>query len=149
MRRRVGMLAFALLASAAVAAAGTALTVGPAAAATSEIWGTAQQVSGAGVPTGFHVAAALSAARVRYGKEHAERLTVRVAPQYAGEPTGTVTVKSGTQTVCSIRLTSGTGSCRLSARKLRTGRHRLVATYPGSRSFGKSASAAKYPTVLK
>ena len=49
----------------------------------------------------------LSAAKVTYGHERSERLTVKVTGQYAGTPGGKVTVKSGKTTVCTITLTAG------------------------------------------
>ena len=94
-------------------------------------------------------ALSLSAARVTYGREQAERLAVTVTPQYGGTPGGTVTVKSGTTTVCVITLASGKGSCTLTASKLRTGTYTLVAAYPGSSDFTSSASARKTPTVVR
>jgi hypothetical protein len=57
----------------------------------------------------------LSAAKVTYGHEQAEHLTVTVTPQHSGTPTGTVAVKNGTATECTIILASGKGSCTLTA----------------------------------
>jgi len=85
----------------------------------------------------------LSAARVAYGHEQAERLTVRVAPQYTGTPPGKVTVSAGRTVVCVITLASGGGSCTLTASKLTAGSYHLVARYAGSASFGPSASAGQ------
>jgi hypothetical protein len=86
---------------------------------------------------------------VTCGHEQAERLTVSVAPRYSGTPGGTVTVKSGTVTVCTIKLASGKGSCTLSAAKLPAGPHTLAAAYPGSSDFTSSTSARKTLTVAK
>ena len=91
----------------------------------------------------------LSAARVTYGHEGSERLTVRVAGQYAGIPAGKVTVKSGKTTVCTITLTSGQGSCVLAARKLPVGIRTLVAVYSGSSDFTGAASPTKTLKVVK
>jgi ribosomal protein L27 len=85
----------------------------------------------------------LSAGTVTYGHEQAERLRVTVTPQYSGTPGGTVAVKTGTITVCTIRLASGRGGCTLTARKLGRGTHTLFAAYPGSGDFTGSASARK------
>jgi hypothetical protein len=92
---------------------------------------------------------ALSASRVTYGHEQAERLSVSVAPQYSGTPGGTVTVRSGSATVCTITLGSGKGSCTLSAKKLPVGTHAWVASYSGSSDFTSSTSASKSLTVVK
>jgi Bacterial Ig-like domain (group 3) len=92
---------------------------------------------------------ALSAARISYGHEQAERLTVTVSPRYAGTPAGSVTLKAGRTVVCVVKLASGKGSCRLTARELEAASYHLVADYGGSADFGSSVSAAKTLTVLK
>ena len=95
-------------------------------------------------------ALSLSATKVTYGHEQAERLTASVAPQYSGTtPGGTVTVKSGTTTVCTITLGSGKGSCTLSTAKLPAATQHLTATYNGSADFNTSASAAETLAVSK
>jgi len=90
----------------------------------------------------------LSAARVTYGQERSERLTVKVTPQYAGMPAGKVTVKSGKTTVCTITLASGKGGCTLAARKLPVGTRTLTAVYAGSSDFTGAASARKTIKVV-
>jgi hypothetical protein len=95
------------------------------------------------------VTLSLSAARVTYGQERSERLTVKVTGQYAGTPTGKVTVTSGTTTVCTITLASGKGSCVLSAKKLPVGTRTLTAVYGGSGDFTGAASARKTLKVVK
>jgi hypothetical protein len=90
----------------------------------------------------------LSTARITYGSERVERLKVRVSPQYSGTPTGVVVVRSGSSVVCTIKLASGAGSCRLSPRKLGIGRHNLVAAYRGSGDFSGSTSAEIRLTVV-
>ena len=47
------------------------------------------------------------AAKVTYGKEQAERLSIAVAPEYGGMPAGTVTVRSGKVAICVIALVAG------------------------------------------
>jgi hypothetical protein len=84
---------------------------------------------------------------VRYGHEQAEVLTVRVTPQYAGIPAGAVAVKAGATRLCLITLKLGTGSCRLSARQLRTGKYTLTATYHGTAEF-KASTSAKHPLTV-
>jgi hypothetical protein len=92
---------------------------------------------------------ALSAAKVVYGHEQAERLSVRVVPQFSGTPAGKVTVKSGSAVVCVITLAHGAGSCVLTATKLAPGSHPLVAGYSGSASFAPSASVKQTLTVTR
>ena len=84
-----------------------------------------------------------------YGHEQAEHLTVTVTPQYSGTPSGKVTIKTGTTTVCTITLASGKGHCTLTARQLRRGTYTLAAAYPGSSDFTSSTSARKTLTVVK
>ena len=91
----------------------------------------------------------LSAAKVTYGHEQAEKLTVLVFPQYAGTPGGKVTVKAGRTAVCVITLKSRIGACTLAAKKLRPGTYALTATYPGSADYASSVSASKTLTVAK
>jgi hypothetical protein len=91
-------------------------------------------------------ALALSTSSITVGKEQAERLSVAVIPQLGGTPAGTVTLKAGTRTVCTVALKSGKGSCALSAKELTSGTYHLIASYPGKGGFTASASA---PRTLK
>jgi hypothetical protein len=93
-------------------------------------------------------ALSLSTTRVTYGHEQAEHVSVTVTSSGV-TPGGTVTVKSGSTTVCTITLRSGKGSCTLSAKKLPAGNRTLVATYSGSSDVTGSASAKKTLTVVK
>jgi hypothetical protein len=93
---------------------------------------------------------ALSAGRVVYGHEQVPAVTVTVDPEYSGlTPTGTVTVKAGSTSVCSVALSSGTASCTLAARELTAGRYRLVAAYAGNADLRGSTSAGSTLSVTK
>jgi hypothetical protein len=48
-----------------------------------------------------------------------------------------------------IKLSSGKGSCTLSAKRLKAGTYRLVATYSGNKNFKGSTSAKETLTVAK
>jgi hypothetical protein len=77
-------------------------------------------------------------------------LSVTVSPQHSGTtPTGRVTISESGTALCVITLSSGKGSCRLSAKRLKAGAYRLVATYGGSKDFDRSASAKETLTVVK
>jgi len=91
----------------------------------------------------------LSATTVKFGSEQTERLSVRVAPHFAGTPAGKVTVRAGGTVVCTMTLSSGSGSCALSASQLVSGSHPLVASYAGSASFTGSSSPQRMLTVTK
>jgi Bacterial Ig-like domain (group 3) len=92
---------------------------------------------------------ALSTSSVTLGRERAERLVVAVAPQFGGTPAGTVRLKSGTRTICTIVLRSGKGSCTLTAKELKPGTYRLIASYPGKGGFTGSASAPRTLRVAR
>jgi hypothetical protein len=94
-------------------------------------------------------ALALSAAKVKVGHEQAEHLTVTVKPGFSGTPAGKVTVKTGTTRICVITLVKGKGTCTLTARQLRPGKHALTATYPGTAPYARSSSPKKTLTVTK
>jgi hypothetical protein len=91
----------------------------------------------------------LSATKVTYGHEQSEKLSVAVSPQYSGMPSGKVTIKTSSTTVCTITLKLGKGTCTLSATQLNTGSHRLVADYAGNSDFNSSVSVTKTITVAK
>ncbi len=91
----------------------------------------------------------LSAAKVLYGDEQVERLSVSVSSKAGGsKPSGKVAVKkSATKTVCVITLSAGRGSCTLKAAQLPGGTYSLVAAYSGSLDFDTSVSAKQTLTV--
>jgi hypothetical protein len=91
----------------------------------------------------------LAAATVKYGSEQSEQLSVHVAPKYSGVPAGTVTVHAGGTVVCTVKLASGAGSCRLAAQALAPGSYHLVASYGGGTDFDNSASAQQSLSVSK
>jgi hypothetical protein len=91
----------------------------------------------------------LSASKVTYGDEQAERVSVTVSPEFGGTPAGTITVKTGTTTVCLITLSSAKGSCTLSAARFGPGAYPLGVTYGGSSDFESSAPSLRTLTVAK
>jgi hypothetical protein len=90
----------------------------------------------------------LSAGRITFGREQAERISVKVA-SHSGAPGGSVSVKSGSRVICVISLKSGAGSCTLASRHLPAGKYFAAAFYSGSFGFGASRTAAKVLTVVK
>jgi hypothetical protein len=92
---------------------------------------------------------ALSAPTVVYGDEQAERFSVDVSSRTGASPTGEVVVRSGTTTLCSVRLSAGKGSCRPAPRSLPAGSYRIVAHYDGSHGFKSSVSVAHPLSVSK
>jgi uncharacterized protein YjbI with pentapeptide repeats len=91
----------------------------------------------------------LSASRITFGHEQSEHLTVKITPQYSGTPSGKVSVKSGSTTICTITLASGKGTCTLSSKKLRTGTYHPAAAFPVGTNFAGSTSARLTLTVLR
>jgi Bacterial Ig-like domain (group 3) len=99
------------------------------------------------VKASSRTALSLSAAKVQYGSERSERVSVKIAPQSAGTPGGKVTVKAGGATLAVISLRSGQGSLTLSAKRLTAGSYTLVAIYSGNADFKGSTSAKRSLTV--
>jgi hypothetical protein len=91
----------------------------------------------------------LSAARVKFGHEQAEKISVRVSPRTGGTAGGKVTVKSGTATLCVMTLSGGKGSCTLAAKALKPASYQLIASYGGSQTYHGSRSTAKTLTITK
>jgi hypothetical protein len=91
----------------------------------------------------------LSAAKVTYGDERVEQMSVTVSPEFtAPAPTGKVTISDGKTTLCVLALLSDKGSCSLSSKELKSGTYHLVATYGGSSEFTGSF-ATETLTVVK
>jgi hypothetical protein len=88
-------------------------------------------------------ALSLSSAKVTYGHEQSERLSVTVRARYSGIPGGTVAIKAGAATICVIHLKAGRGSCALTATKLRVGTYHLIAAYAGSAGYLGSTAASR------
>ena len=93
----------------------------------------------------------LSTGRLVYGSEGVKNLfSVTVS---TGSPTsartGTVAIKEGATTLCTITLAASTGACTLTSTKLPVGVHGLVATYGGSAMFSGSTSTKQTLTVVK
>ncbi|MGA2530747.1 MAG: Ig-like domain repeat protein [Acidimicrobiales bacterium] len=102
------------------------------------------------VPASSATTLSISAAKVPYGHEGTEKLSVSLRPQFSGStPTGIVTVSESSRRLCAISLSARAGSCTLSARSLPPGSYGLVATYTGSLEFNSSASAKQRLTVSK
>jgi hypothetical protein len=97
------------------------------------------------------VTLSLSAAKVTFGHERAERISVKVTPRTGGTPGGRVTVRAGARNtaLCVITLAKGRGSCLLPAKKLRPGTYKLTARYGGSRVYSGSTSGTKTLTVAR
>jgi hypothetical protein len=89
----------------------------------------------------------LSRARVNFGSEQLERFAVRVAAPYSGTPSGTVTISTGKAVLCKVILSRGSGTCSSSAKALRVGTYKVIATYPASGDFVGVVSAGKLLTV--
>ena len=90
----------------------------------------------------------LSAAQVTYGSEQAEKFSAIVTfTGSAPAPTGSVTIKEAGLKLCTIKLSSGSGSCRLTATKLPAGTYHVLAAYGGSNNFLSSMSPTQTLTI--
>jgi len=87
---------------------------------------------------------------VTYGQEGSERLSVSVSMGFGGSsPTGAVSIKRVTTTLCTIKLSLGKGWCGLSASRLNAGTYHLLAIYGGSTTLRGSVSRQKTLSVVK
>jgi large repetitive protein len=91
----------------------------------------------------------LSRSSVGYGSEEQEKFTVSVSHVGSVRPTGKAQVRVGRRTLCTVTLRNGAGSCRLTARQLRTGSYKIVAKYLGDLNYHSSQSARKNLKVKK
>ncbi len=74
------------------------------------------------------------------------KFTVRVTPQYAGMPMGSITFKDGARTLTTVSLnTSSTATYTTSS--LARGKHAITATYNGNGNFQASTSAVLSQSV--
>jgi YVTN family beta-propeller protein len=89
----------------------------------------------------------LSSATVKLGSENTETLSYSIAPQYAGNPTGSVTIGTPSVTICAMTVMKPKGTCTLSASQLPAGTYKLVATYGGNQDFKGSLSKTETLTV--
>ena len=101
------------------------------------------------VKAGTTTSLRLSAARVTYGQEQAEKLALAVSPRHGDGVAGRVAVKVGRTTVCVITVKSDSGGCILTAKELPAGTYRLTATYRGSTDYASSASAKETLVVAR
>ncbi len=107
-------------------------------------------MNGSIVPAATGTSLELSTARIRYGHEQLERITVRVsAAGAAAIPGGKVTVRAGSAVVCVITLSGGKGGCRLTAKRLGAGSYTVTASYPRTLGFLGSAAPAKHLTIRR
>lgn len=80
---------------------------------------------------------------VRYGGEELQFFHVTVSPAVLGltqAPTGTVTIRSGSTTLCTIVLPARRGSCSPSPRALPPGFYGVRGYYSGDATFSPSVS---------
>ncbi len=96
----------------------------------------------------------LSTRNVVYGHEQLEVFRVTVRPEVADVPEipgGTVVVKLGHVTLCTIRLVRAQGRCSPSSRALapRAHRYRVYASYNGNAKFSASTSGLQYLRVVR
>jgi hypothetical protein len=87
------------------------------------------------------IAMTVSAPTITYGNEQAANISVAVSSPYSGTPDGTVSVRAGSQVVCTITLASASGTCTLPPTGLPVGTAQVTASYNGSADFAASASA--------
>jgi hypothetical protein len=98
---------------------------------------------------------ALSAGTVAYGDEQAVHATVTVTPGAYVLPGGTATVKAGSTTLCTVKLTvvagsgSDKGNCAIPATRLPAGTAKVTASYNGVPGYAASTSGYKVLKVTR
>jgi hypothetical protein len=88
-------------------------------------------------------ALSLSRSTVTYGDEAASKISVSVKGRYSGTPRGSVTVKAGTGTICTITLSSARGACSLASARLAAKSYKISASYAGNADFLSSTTGTK------
>lgn len=84
----------------------------------------------------------LSAATVIFGQEKALKFSVAVSALFGGRPTGKVRISDGKQTVCTVRLVSGKGSCSpASGTSIPVGKYSVTGAYSGDMLSSRSRPA--------
>jgi hypothetical protein len=91
----------------------------------------------------------LSSAKIRFGHEQTETLSVQVKPRTGGTPSGQVTIVAGKARICAIKLKAGKGACKLGANQLKPGTYKLTGNYGGSSTYSRSSTPAEKLTVAK
>jgi len=94
----------------------------------------------------------VSPSSVAFGDESSFDISATVTSGTTGSPTGSVPVRSGGTTVCTITLeasgpNAATGTCTLSDTELSLGAYSLTADYPGDGNYQSSVSSAQPLTV--
>lgn len=108
------------------------------------------------VPAATSTSLTVSVPTVTFGHEQVEKLSVqviserpavagKVAPQAASA--GSVVIKAGSVTVCTVTLDGDTASCTVGASKLKPGKYQLTARYGGNSTLLASTSAPAALTV--
>ena len=127
------------------------------ATATSSVTVTAEDTTGANGSASFtwtvnpdttKTTLKVSSRTVTHGYEQVEKFSVKVSGGGVAIPSGTVTVKSGSKTLCTIALSNGSGSCSLKPSKLAVGSYSVVALYAGNADFDASNSPEKKLKVV-
>ena len=91
--------------------------------------------------------ASLSASTVTYGNEQTVTFTSIVSPQFSGTATGTVTLKAGATTLCTITLPGTTCTPSATALNASGSDYSVTATYNGDANFAGSTSSAQSLTI--
>ena len=90
----------------------------------------------------------LSTPTLTYGDEQVEVFSV-VVSSASVTPTGKVSVKAGSSTLCTATLSGGKGSCSPKATKLKAGSYSVVASYAGTSQLAPSSSNPQSLSVAK
>jgi hypothetical protein len=87
-----------------------------------------------------------SSPKVTYGHEQTGKVTATVRATWPTAPSGTVTIRFGSVTACTITLRHATGTCMLALKRFKPGTYKVSAAYRGDANFNGS-TASKPVTV--
>jgi hypothetical protein len=82
-------------------------------------------------------------------REQSEKFSVTTKAANGLPPTGTVAIRAGSPTVCTMTLSDGVGSCQPAASKLKPGTYSLVANLGPTQIYMSATSPAKILKVKK
>ena len=99
-------------------------------------------------PASSSTVLSVSPSSTAFGDESSVGISATVTSGTTGSPTGSVAVRNGGITVCTITLeasgpNAATGSCALSDTELSLGTYSLTADYPGDGNYQSSISSAQ------
>ncbi len=99
-------------------------------------------------PVQTFTALTLISSQYTLGEEDQLPMAVGVTAINGATPTGTVTVATGSNVLCTVTLVNGKGTCTLTASQLPLGTYELATTYLGNSQFASSSDVLQQIQVV-